>query len=412
MALGKPFINTFKPFNASTEKVVPFIYNGENFTKRQYKITYQNGNWLNATEQDSTFVVANKEFSITLPQNTCINGNGFIIYIRVGNNNEWSEWSNGCYFWCYSDGVLSFDDNTLASGLTTPILYLANNSYEFKGQYVIQNDGDGWNTCQYILKQYDSINNTEKTISNSGVLCCGVNNNFPSFIFDSFTQTNGVVYKIVLLCTTHHGISLQCEQPFVVSSELPSVFTNTEIKNLKDENNNFVGKIQIDATVSRLKADNNDDINLYNFIQDTNNISNYFIDLTNDNREITFTQGCEFLEDDWNLLVHIKNFRNLEKESIISPITNLPISYKLIKNPFIKVYDNKKNNKSFFICYYDNSNKRFYIEYTNNFATTIYCSEEITQTLNTSSDNKWYIDLFSILIKKKNECFYISAYKN
>lgn len=426
MALGKPFINTFKPFDANTEKVIPFVYSGENFTKRTYKITYQNGNWLYNTEQASTFIVQNKEFSITLPQNTCSNGNGFIIYVRVGNNNnEWSEWSNGCYFWCYSEGSLSFNDNTLNSAELHPALYLASNSYEFQGQYnFTPNVCDDWYSCQYLLKQYDNVTGSMKIVGNSGILYNNTNANLPSFVFDKFSQTSGTVYTIVLSCTTKHGVVLSCEKNFTVSYEQPSISVNANITNIKDDNNEFTGKIQIDLTASRLRADNADDTTSFSFIQDTNDVTNYFVDLTDDSREITFTQGCELMNEDWNILIHVKNFKGLQRISTNSFFTGLPIGEKIEKNPFFTVIS-KKNGLTIATlkCYYDNAavyldneNKycgKFYLEYNNDYIDNLYESNETFDNLQTTvlNGNTVYTDLMSILIKKINNNLFISVVK-
>lgn len=411
MALGKPFINSFTPFDATVDHTVVFTYNGENFTKRQYRISYQNGSWINSTEANSTWTVNTKEYSITIPSNRCKNNNGYIIQIRVGNqNNDWSEWSNGTYFWCYAASSLSISGE-LSGELTQPKLQLANNSYEFIGVYTKPINADDWYSCQYVLKQSDTITGGASVVGNSGLMYRGSDGVFPSYTYDNLSQADGIVYTINLSCNTLHGVILNFTKTFTVSYAQPTVSVSADVSNLKDEDNNYTGKIQIVATASRIRADNTDDVSSFTFIQDPNDVTNYYLDLSNDSREVSYTQGCELLDDNWNIYIFVKNFHAVEYEHRYSPINNLSLGSKIKKNPFIRITSKSlSQDNGNLICYYDADTKHFYVEYEVLGVTARYVTlESLDLKSKLLNGKKVFTNMVAILIRKINNDFVISA---
>lgn len=413
MALGKPLINSLLPFDASSGYVVAFSYSGEDFTKRQFRISNQDGTWLNTNETASTWSFDTKEYSITIPANSCTNGNGYILQIRVGNTNDkWSEWSNGAFFWCYTTSSVSIA-GSLSGDEEQPKLQLANNSYEFVGVYNKPTDADEWYSCQYVLKQSDFSTGTSAVIGNSGLMYYGKDGAFPSYKFDGLSQTNGVVYTITLSCNTRHGSVLTFTKSFTVYYVQPNIAVTANLVNLKDENDAFTGKIQVSAAVSRLRADNTNYDNSFTFTVDPNDNTNYYLDLSADNRTVTYSQGFELLGNDWNIYIHAKNFQAVGFDEVLSPINGLVIGRRINKNPFIQITEvSSDKTTSTLMCYYDSKTKHFYVECNKKGIVERYSTTDTFSLKSSTVGTKTiYTDMVSILIRRLKNDFYITAYK-
>lgn len=183
--LPTPSIIAIKPFDATLDKNIEFIYTGSQAVSNKLVIV--------DNESDSTTPVYEKEIigsklAHTIPKNTLVNGKQYIAQVQVSNvNNDKSELSDPVLFYCYSTPEFSIGD------IEDP--YMSAN-IEVKVAYY-QAEGEALKSYQYILYDRNKI-----AVSSSNMLySMGVSHTF-------FGLVNGESYFVRCIGETTHGITL------------------------------------------------------------------------------------------------------------------------------------------------------------------------------------------------------------
>lgn len=142
----KPYINLMSNFDANNDYILTYTYLGsERILTNQVSIREAKPNARPIYTRESTKFDKNH----TVPANTLINGNTYLVKIRVKVNGKWSEWSAETKFLCLAEPVILFQSLDEKS-------YVYNNDVMMTAIYR-QEQGERVKTYQFTLMDENKV---------------------------------------------------------------------------------------------------------------------------------------------------------------------------------------------------------------------------------------------------------------
>lgn len=269
MSYTTPIVGTVIPFDATKQYRYSITYIGDQYTHIQYEILTNDSAPVSALSK----TVETYAHECDIPSNSLTNGSEYKIRVRVGNNIVWSDWSPFAVFRCYSPAVIAI--TSVSDGGI-----IRSQSHVFLGSYA-QTETDALMSYRFILYNAQQIPIYTQPETFDGLLKCTIN------ILD-----NSKAYRVELRCISASGV--ETASPIVGFTAIyvqPAMSSVIELSN--DEDN---GRVKIDA----------------NLVQRTGFGSGFtyqnddWIDLTASNAYVNFTDGMEYLDDDFTLYLWLK----------------------------------------------------------------------------------------------------------
>ena len=193
MALARPILDPIHAFDATKEYTVIFtVPSSDVITANELKIIINDSS--GTVRFDNVEVSSGYTHVIPItPAPVCTNGVYYIAYVRVRDSlNEWSEWSLGQPFYCFSDPTLDFNIND-ESTITTDYIDI-NMTY---------NQSENERMLSGVIELYNSNGTLYKSSGNLYDYSAP-----PNILTWQVGVENNKTYTLVGTVTTEHGMTV------------------------------------------------------------------------------------------------------------------------------------------------------------------------------------------------------------